>query len=577
MRTVVRLFILTSIVSVAAFAAVRAQAQNASATGVIRVTAKVQDTQEPFAGLSVTLTGRSTAAVTATVSTGPDGVAVFDKLRLESYDVRVAGIEGYLIGRTSPTAVNTAVPAGAMVVVATNIVASPQSVEVPVLLLTAGSVSGRVLDSYGVPIPSARVIAGVIGYTDGRRTFQQQATAQPDGNGNYVLTPRMESGEYYLRLETAQLQGMGTYYPGVPNIGSAVKIPVHAGQQVVGIDFNAANPKTYKVNGNVLDLPTRMLPNGQPDVTVVPSFSFVPADPGGADPQASPLIPNGRRGSDGEFEISLPAGLWDIFPVVGIRALNVAPAPIPAVSAPPAISGAPMYATGRARVLISDRDIENVSITIAATDIKGQIIVDGDAQLPALNSMRLSLIPAENFPSPLVSHLRTALAPATDGSFTLGSVPPGRYNLNLTSIPTGYYLGDLRIGIKSIFDSDIIEVGSDPLEPLSITLRRGGGSVQVRIPVPTAPANRRIVLVPEDPRQQNPLLYKLNQGLAFTMTSFSDVPPGDYKLFAFENLPGGGAERNDEFMAKYQNFAKSIHVEAGQTTTVDVEWIPAGQ
>jgi uncharacterized protein (DUF2141 family) len=56
-----------------------------------------------------------------------------------------------------------------------------------------------------------------------------------------------------------------------------------------------------------------------------------------------------------------------------------------------------------------------------------------------------------------------------------------------------------------------------------------------------------------------------------------NVAPGDYKVFAFQDLPPGGAEQNPDFMAKYEGFGVTIDVAAGQTVDVQVPWIPSGK
>jgi hypothetical protein len=507
-------------------------------------------------------------------------VAVFDKLAYGSYTIRVDR-EGYFA--TPPANSFTFLPTTAASATA---VAGPQPADVSVLLTPGGSISGRVLDAYGVPIANALVRTGNIGYNDGRRVYRPLSSAQPDALGNYVLTT-LENGEYYIRLELSAQRGGGDYYPGVVDIDNAIRIPVQAGQQIVGIDFNMSNSQTFKVSGNVLNLPARTLANGQPDNTV-PSLTFASADPHYVDPQGTPLLTNSRRGSNGEFEIALPPGLWDVFPVINMRPPTLAargnnvttPVPAPA-------PGLPVYATGRARVFVSDRDVENVSVTISASDIKGRIVYDRVTPAPGGNPLRVGLLPVDNTPSPLISHLRTLQTTDASGGFSFESVPAGRYSLQFATIPAGFYVADIRVGSKSIYDDGAITVGTEPIGPVEVTLRSGGGTILVVTGTSATTAepnlfamNRsvpRFVLVPAAPRQQNVMLYKTVLATRATTWIFPDVAPGDYKAFAFEALPSGGAEQNAEFMAKYEGRGVPVHVNAGQTVRVQVPWIPAEQ
>jgi hypothetical protein len=574
MNTITRIFILTLSVGLASLAGARGLVQTPSSDGVIRVIVRTSGTLEPIAGARATLTPGQVSSLT-----GANGVAVFDKLAYGFYSIRVDR-EGYVV---TPPANSFAI--STPTTLSATAVAGPQPVDVSVLLSPGGSINGRVLDAYGVPIANARVLAGSIGYREGRRVYIQQNSAQPDGVGNYVLTP-LGAGEYYLRLESSAQRGGGDYYPGVADIDNAIRIPVQAGQQIVGIDFNMSNSRTFKVSGTVLNLPARTLANGQPDNSV-PSLTFASADPHNVDSQTTPLVANGRRGSNGEFEIALPPGLWDVFPVINMRVStpaargNNVPAPF---SAP--TPGLPVYATGRARVLVVDRDVENLSVTIAASDIKGHIVFDGGT--PLLVTMRVSLLPLDNTPSPLISHIRAAQTPDAAGSFSFESVPAGRYSLQITTIPVGFYVADIRVESKSIYDDGAIVVGTEPIGPVEVTLRSGGGQVRVTTGTSATTAGpntmffpyqsvARFVLVPAAPRQQNVLLYKSFAPARLTTWTFPDIAPGDYTVFAFEALPTGGAEQNAEFMAKYEGRGVAVHVNAGQAVSVQVPWIPAGQ
>ncbi|HET9131635.1 MAG TPA: carboxypeptidase-like regulatory domain-containing protein, partial [Terriglobia bacterium] len=439
---------------------------------------------------------------------------------------------------------------------------------VSVLLTPNGTISGRVLDANGATIPNASVSIGEIGYNQGRRVLNTQGSAQVDSRGNYEITPRGGSGEFFLRLDPGAARGFGgTYYPGVTDINDAVRVPVQPGQRVVGIDFQMANPTLYKVSGRILNLPPHVVPPGQPDGTVS-SLTFASADSEYVDTQTTPLRMNERPGPNGEFELSLPAGFWDIFPVVNLRQ-----GPLSAQAVASIRTGqAPVNATGRARVLVQDRNVENVTITIASEDISGRIVVEG-TPIPAMDIMRITMAPADNIPSPLISHLRNFATNviSTNGTFSFAAVPPGRYTLELTALPSGYYVAGERVGTKNIYNDGIINVGMDPIDPVEVTLRSGGG--RIRQNPASNPAIARYVLIPSGSNRQNSLLYMTSN----TGGAFLDVAPGDYKVFAFAAPIPKSAERNEGFMKKYESFGVPVHVEDGKVSIFDVNPIPADQ
>ena len=431
-----------------------------------------------------------------------------------------------------------------------------------------GSISGRVRDAYGVPLPGARVYVSTLGYRDGRRMLLPALSTQPDGQGYYRITP-VPAGEYYLKIEPTTLRGIGAFYPGVADIQKATLVPVQSGQEIVGADFDMPNLPTFKISGKLLNVPPRpAAANGPPatPASAIMGFTFVPADPNNPDLGSAPLLQNASRRSNGEFEISLPAGDWAIYPVIRMNAPGATPAPA---------QGLPTYATGRARVLIVDRDVENVTITIGSSDVK--VRVTGD--LPTNPPLRITMAPRENFASPLISHLRSSQGLDANGEFTFKSVPPGKYSVQITPLPATHNVADVRVGTRSVYDDGIITVGLDPLDPVEVVLGQGGGNVQGKVIVPNSvmadvPPGR-VVLVPAAPRRNNPFLYKtVPLNLTTGFFAFPNVLAGDYKVFAFQSLPSGGAEQDETFMAKYESFGTPVKVVAGQSNNVDARWIP---
>ena len=445
--------------------------------------------------------------------------------------------------------------------------------------LSNGAVGGRVKDlSPGASAAAGfgtaainRISLGTLVYRDGRRVFQMSTTVQVDTAGNYRIS-NVRPGEYYLRADSLLLQGLPLYYPGTLDIDAATKIAVEAGQELVGIDFDIVSPPTFKVSGKIVNVPAAAAGNGLPNAIL--GITFVSADPRSPDPNAAPLLQNTRNQNNGEFEVSLPAGEWDLFPVIPMRTAG---------TVTPFAPGTPTYFTGRARVLVRDHNVENVVVRAGSSDIMGRIVAPGFSSddFVRLRAMKITLTPTDNYPSPLVSHLRTPQVLGNYGEFTFAAVPPGRYNFQLSSIPQEFYLSEMRVGSKSIYEDGVINVGTEPLDPVELVFGRGGGRVRLTIngtDAPGAAGNSlsRVVLMPDDSRRENRLLYKTVPG-DFALLVIPDLAPGRYKIFAFQELPAGGAEQNAEFMMPYQKFGVTIDVVAGQAVDVQVPWIPAGK
>jgi len=80
------------------------------------------------------------------------------------------------------------------------------------------------------------------------------------------------------------------------------------------------------------------------------------------------------------------------------------------------------------------------------------------------------------------------------------------------------------------------------------------------------------VLIPDRQRERRDL-YKLvtsDQNGHFTIAS---VAPGDYKLFAWEDLEPG-AYNDPDFLRKYEALAMPVKISESSTSTVEVKVLP---
>lgn len=70
------------------------------------------------------------------------------------------------------------------------------------------------------------------------------------------------------------------------------------------------------------------------------------------------------------------------------------------------------------------------------------------------------------------------------------------------------------------------------------------------------------MLVPPEDRRQNPALYKTATSNAQGAFLMNAVPPGQYKLFAWESVPST-AYQNADFMKAFEDRGVTVSVAAG--------------
>jgi hypothetical protein len=161
-----------------------------------------------------------------------------------------------------------------------------------------------------------------------------------------------------------------------------------------------------------------------------------------------------------------------------------------------------------------------------------------------------------------------------DGTFAFHDVPEGTYRVNVNPLPSGYYLkpggeGDaVEAGVK---------VGRNHAAAVELTLSAGAGRITGAVATSDQPApNAVVVLVPDAPRRGQPRLYRQATADANGKFSIASVTPGDYKLFAWQEIERG-EYLDPDFMQAYEDSGKTVRVEEGSTLDVPLELIPASE
>src|SRR5436309_3220893 len=161
-----------------------------------------------------------------------------------------------------------------------------------------------------------------------------------------------------------------------------------------------------------------------------------------------------------------------------------------------------------------------------------------------------------------------AQAPAADGSFTLKSVPAGDYRVLVDSLPNGFYIQSIRLGSEDLLN-DGLHIDRQPDGQIDIVLGTTTGSLngtvrdEKREPIPSV----HVVLVPA--RRNRIDRFKTARTGESGEFRFASVPPGDYKLFAWEDIEDG-ARLDPDVIELYESrgTAAAVGPASDQTVTV---------
>jgi hypothetical protein len=278
-----------------------------------------------------------------------------------------------------------------------------------------------------------------------------------------------------------------------------------------------------------------------------------PDDANGRQVGVVPLLP-----STGQFEISnVPPGVYELLARVADPAAQVA-------------GGLPL-AWGRARFEVRDMDVSNLPIVVSSSsEVTGTLIATNGVKLPP--SLRVQLLPDDasiRVPAFQAVLARSAMV-GPDGTFKIPAVPEGHYRvMTVAGLPPDLYLADVRHKAVSVFNAGF-DVRPGENDPIQVLVGSGAGTVSglVQDGPTKVVAGATVALVPEAARRENLALYLSAATDASGRFVMRGVPPGDYKLFAWESVRPF-AYQNEAFIAKNENRGRVIHV--GQGNTVNAE------
>jgi hypothetical protein len=331
---------------------------------------------------------------------------------------------------------------------------------------------------------------------------------------------------------------------------------VRGGEALDGMDFMVPTASAVLISG-------RVVPEASgPATGVVRTFYLLPRDgrPMEAYPAEFKNMRTPAAGQDNtEFSLEvrgLAPGLYDLAPFF--------------------IDSDNQYHSGRTRIEIGDRNIEDLAVPPGANvHVQGRIVVEGEKSFQDWGGLQLQLR-AKEPAVPLMQRSNTARI-MPDGTFSIPAVFEGLYQIHLyagsRSRSKDLYVSAIRQGGLDLRDEGSVDVRPSML-PLEITLSSGTGIVRgvVDAAAGETPSYAHVVLIPQASRRANALFYDRTTIDDRGRFVFQGVAPGEYKVFAFERL-ADTAERNPAFLARYETLGSSVTVNPGITTEIRVRFV----
>jgi hypothetical protein len=524
---------------------------------------------EPLSKAVVTLTsaegGRNQAALSA--STSNDGRFLLEKVPPGKYRLAANrnGFVRYEFGARGPNRPGLQITVGA----------GQKMTEVVLPLAPAATITGRVFDRDGEPLPYVVVQALKYSYQDGERVLNPVQTAVTNDLGEYRLF-WLSPGQYYVgtTYEAGQRGGFGAafgnrpvfigprgggargvqsveatedqaripiYYPGTADAQAAAPITLQAGILFSGVDLTVAAVRTFNVRGQVLNGTT-----GQPvsNVNVV------------LEPRQRPgfgglIMRNRSNGNNrGGFDIGgVIPGSYDLVAILNDRNNRM---------------------SARVPVNVNSTDVENITLTLSpGFSVPGRVSVEGPSQ--DLSRVRVALRPSAS--GIQFGGAIPAAQVQADGTFILQQVGQDVYRLNPNNLPRNTYVKSVRLGPVDVLREGL-RLDRAPTVPLEIIISSNTGVLDATVTDERQEPsiNTTFVLVPDADRRYRPDLYRTASTDSTGKLHLEGVPPGTYKAFAWENVDTG-AWQDPEFLRQYEERGKPLRVTENTSTTVDVRVI----
>jgi hypothetical protein len=456
----------------------------------------------------------------------------------------------------------------------------------------AGSISGRIVDEYGLPMGHVGVQALELDRREGLRILNTVQYVQTNDKGEFRLF-WLPPGRYVVaaKVEDFNLRSVPLLVklPGTAGTNSRAGAPVvskrtlPSGEVVEEIhrivyngnvvDPEQARPLDLSAGGNLTNVAISMAPGktrarhirgvlingptGQP-------ISGIPIRVTQIQSTGNRVFFFGGADERGVFDICcVPPGAMNLLSI--------------------ATNG---QSSGSVDVVVGDDDVNGVRLGVwpaaaaASAAFTGRVTIEGRAvNDPDLTKLSVSALWGGQEPGFYSGGAAQTLnAPVQqDGTFRRPiGIFRGRFRVSISGLSSGMYVKSMRVGERNVIadgmnlGGDVDAQGQPP--PLEIDIAKDGGTPEgfVVNEKKERMANVVVALVPDFPIQRaRPELYRSAVTGANGEFQLPAVPPGDYKLFAWEYAePGIWLE--EEFMQPYEALGKRVQLGGGNAKDIEV-------
>lgn len=429
--------------------------------------------------------------------------------------------------------------------------------EIVFKLTPQGVITGRVLDEDGDPMANVMLQCQRYMYRGGKKQLMPAGAANTNDLGEYRMFG-LAPGKYYL---SAQYRGFDfnvnvpnarkdyeegyapVYYPNSLTADAAAPLEVTAGAQIRGIDLTLTKTRAVRIRGQVISsVNNKAIRNS--------NVSLVPRD----NSSISMMNRNFARSFDqkGNFELHnvLPGAYFVIAQMVE--------------------DNKPFMA--RTSLDIGASNIDDLRVVVnPMAEINGRVIVEDNADTKgAVFNVNLE----SRNPGPFGG--AGGGQAKDDGSFTIRNVAPDSFTVNVFGFRDNFYLKTVRFGDNDVTDSGVDFTQGAPPGEFTVILSAAGGQVDgtVQNDKSEPATGAMVVLVPAAEKRGINRLYKNVSTDQNGNFSLKGIAPGEYKLFAWEQVESGSYQDPD-FLKPFESKGESVTIKENSHENKQLKLIPA--
>ena len=398
-----------------------------------------------------------------------------------------------------------------------------------VVIQRLAAVSGVVTDDAGAPVAAE---TRLLRYQDGSRgRLQVIASSRTSADGAFQFSS-VVPGDYFV-CARATGRGEGTQVPvsscfgGLREPSGAANLRISPADQAGSVNLFVAYGAGGRLQGKVLDS------NGQPSVSTQVHIARAVDDGFG--------ITSLRTNATGEFTATLAPGAYNLV-VRGAGSIEA--------TVSPGTTTDVLFPLGR------------------GAQLSGRLGVTGTDDKPSLpvGTTVFELVPAPSALAQLLSTIPVRITDTNSLMFSASAIPPGDYQLKLTSALSDWLPEFLTAGDRDLLVDGLRIQGADRVANVSLALARADAELTGRVigPDDAAVFDRTVIVFPEERQHWTMASGRVRWAQPDTTGRFEirGLPPGRFRLALIEGAKG---ERwSPEMLEASSSHALPISIEQGQ-------------